>query len=154
MSLAIFKGQNRRKNSTALLKPVIALLVTLQITGCNSEAKTDKKASDAATPAPVLTVTSVNPSFKNVTQTLNVNGTIAAWDLLSVSPSVNGLKVISIFAESGDSVHKGQLLAKLDDSMLNAQLLSARARLINAEAQLAKAKQPNRSQDVTRQKEA
>ncbi len=152
MSAKMEKRQHN--NGSFYLKSLMALLLTINISGCNSEAKTDKNVSEHATPAPVLTVTSIKPAYKNVTQTLNVTGTIAAWDLLSVSPSVNGLKITNIYTESGENVRKGQVLAQLDDSMLRTQLLSARARLANAEAQLAKARQPNRNQEVNRQKAA
>jgi HlyD family secretion protein len=151
-----FKIGNRHKSKNAFyLIPMFSLIVSLNLAGCKSEARTGKnQGSEMATPAPVLTVTAIKPVFKNIAQTLNVTGTIAAWDLLSVSPSVNGLKVVGINTEAGNYVHKGQVLVKLDDSMLQAQLLSARARLANAEAQLSKARQPNRSQDISRQQAA
>jgi HlyD family secretion protein len=148
--------ENRQKDHTGFyLKSIMALLLTINISACNSEAKTDKtKISDNATPAPVLTVTAVKPEYKSITTSLNVTGTIAAWDLLSVSPSISGLKIMDIYTESGNTVHKGQVLVKLDDSMIQTQLISCRARLANAEAQLAKARQPNRNQDISRQKAA
>ncbi|MBC7476424.1 MAG: efflux RND transporter periplasmic adaptor subunit [Candidatus Sericytochromatia bacterium] len=129
------------------------IFISSGVLGCNSKAK-DKKVNASSSPPPVLTVSTFKPEFKVIQKNLNVTGTLAAWDLLSISPSANGLKVIGIYAESGESVNKGQILIKLDDASLIAQLASTRARLASSQAQLDKVRNPNRSQDVLRQEAA
>lgn len=131
------------------------LLCFSVVQGCSkSESKDDKKkdASSTAKISPALTVTTESIQQKDISRTLNVTGSLAAWDMLSVKSPANGLKLLDIYVESGDYVKKGQLLVRLDDSMILAQLQSARARLANVQAQLQKAKKPNRSQEVETQK--
>lgn len=133
---------------------IIASIFSLS--SCNKDDKKDDKKDQKDTKissiAPALTVATQKVSFKEIEKKLNVTGSIAAWDMINLKSTSNGLKIIDIYAESGDYVKKGQLLVKFDDSMLLAQLKSSKARLINAEAQLSKIKNPNRNQDLEAQK--
>lgn len=131
----------------------VLFVASLGISGCKSEAKADKTTESTASKSvlPVLTVNTIKPNIKEIEKSLNVTGTIMAWDQINVQSSVNGLKVSNIYGEAGDFISKGQTLVKLDDSLLNAQLASAKASLANAEAQLAKVKNPNREQDIAGQ---
>lgn len=145
----------KHSNTRTLFKGLIVLSLGLSTYSCKSEAKIEtKNTENKVSQIPVLTVTAIQPTTKKVEKTLSVTGNLAAWDMVYVQASANGLKVMNIFADSGDYVSKGQTLVQLDDSMIRAQLASARARLANAEAQLAKAKNPNRDQDILRQKAA
>lgn len=141
-------------NKTISMMMSVLLVASLNISGCKSQAKTDNKTDSSSNKAvvPVLSVNTITPKLKEIEKYLNVTGTIMAWDQINVQAAVNGLKVSSIYSESGEFVSKGQTLVKLDDSLLRAQLLSAKASLANAEAQLAKVKNPNRTQDVAAQK--
>jgi len=123
----------------------------LILSGCKAK-EPDKKDSAQATPPPALTVSTQKVAEKKLAKKLMITGSISAWDLLSVSPTANGLKVVEIKVDAGDLVKSGQLLAKLDDSMISAQLESARSRLLSLEQQLEKALNPNRKQDLLRQK--
>jgi HlyD family secretion protein len=137
------------------LKTILVLSVSLSSYSCKSEKEAEaKKPDEKISQIPVLTVTAVNPSIQKVERTLSVTGNLSAWDMVYAQASANGLKVTKIYAESGEYVNKDQVLVQLDDSMIKAQLASANARLINAQAQLSKIKNPNRDQDVLRQKAA
>ncbi|MBC7544853.1 MAG: efflux RND transporter periplasmic adaptor subunit [Candidatus Sericytochromatia bacterium] len=98
--------------------------------------------------APVLTVATEPVELRPLVRTLAVTGSVAPWDLLSVFPAANGLRIMRVAVEEGDRVSDGQILAQLDDGVLQAQHAAARARLANAEAQLSKMRRPNRSQDI------
>ncbi|MFN8673504.1 MAG: efflux RND transporter periplasmic adaptor subunit [Candidatus Sericytochromatia bacterium] len=135
-----------------IVKPLL-IISLIAFSGCskkeNKEKKDETKTSEIA---PALTVSTEKVSLKEIEKILNVTGSIAAWDLLNIKASSNGLKIMEVYSESGDYVKKGQILVKLDDSMLQAQLQSAKARLTNVEAQLKKIKNPNRNQDIATQK--
>lgn len=99
-------------------------------------------------PAPVLTVTTEPVRFRTVHRTLDVTGGVYAQDELSIGTEAPGLRIVSVQVEEGDRVHRGQLLAQLDASVLQAQLEQDVARLHGSRASVSKAAQPNRPQDI------
>lgn len=116
---------------------------SLALAGCK---KGEPAAS--ASPAAVLTVTTEQVERKPLARTLAMTGSVAAWDPLPIMPGANGLRLLQVLAEEGQTVAKGQLLAQLDDATQKAQLAQARARAASAEANLAKMLNPTRSQDL------
>ncbi|WP_242049230.1 efflux RND transporter periplasmic adaptor subunit [Aulosira sp. FACHB-615] len=101
-------------------------------------ARQDKAVANKITPQsnPVLTVTVSPVETTRVSRTLNTTGTIAARDLIPVLPQANGLqvKIIPEDIKEGTYVKKGQVLAILDDSMLQAQMSGARAEVESKQA--------------------
>jgi HlyD family secretion protein len=65
---------------------------------------------------------------------LETSGQIVAWEEASVSVSVSGLPVAEVYVRVGDHVHKGQLLAMLDDSTVRPEVAQAEAMVARAEA--------------------
>ncbi len=100
------------------------------------------------TKIPVVTVTAQRVALRPVLRNIKVNGTIWPWDPLSIGSQVNGLTIQTILVDEGQLVKKGQVLARLDSSVLKAQLDQERARLQVNEAALSKAIQPNRIEDI------
>jgi HlyD family secretion protein len=117
------------------------------VAGIASKSRQPAAAADTK-PAAVLTVAAQTATLRPLVRTLSVTGTVAAWDLLSIYPAAQGLRIMRLAVDEGDRVQAGQLLAHLDDAALQAQLAAAQARLANAEAQLAKMRRPNRAQDI------
>ena len=101
-----------------------------------------------AAPAPVLTVSGQSASIQPIDREITVNGSISAWDPISVGAQTSGLEIISILVEEGASVRKGQVLATLDASLIKPQLESAEAQLKASLASANKALQPNRPEDI------
>ena len=107
----------------------IALLGT-QITG-------SRTAAPPAAPAAVVpgqTVTIAPATMTRVTQSVDVTGSVAAFDLLPVTAEVTGLQIKQILVEEGQTVEAGQVLAVLDNSVLKSQLNQAQADVASAEA--------------------
>ncbi|MBE9059423.1 efflux RND transporter periplasmic adaptor subunit [cf. Phormidesmis sp. LEGE 11477] len=75
------------------------------------------------------TVTTVRSQSTPIRQTIETNGTVEAFDLLSVSPRAGGLQIRSVNVREGDRVAAGQILAVLDDSVLRSQIEQARAQV-------------------------
>src|ERR1700676_1845968 len=65
---------------------------------------------------------------------LEASGQIVAWEEASVSVSVSGLPVAEVYVRVGDHVHKGQLLALLDDSTVRPEVAQAEAAVVRSEA--------------------
>ena len=79
----------------------------------------------ARAPVPVITAMATNETF---TETLEALGTAKANEAVVVTPTLEE-RVIDILFEDGDSVRKGQVLVKLDDSEARYQLEEAKAAL-------------------------
>jgi HlyD family secretion protein len=105
---------------------------------------------DAALKAapPAVTVTTAKAQKQLVDDDLVVTGSVSAWDPLSVGSEVGGLRINSVNVEEGDRVKKGQVLVTLNSALLRTQLEQAQARLSSNEANLKKAIQPIRSEDI------
>ncbi len=67
----------------------------------------------------------------NLTATVAGNSTIVAESTVDLSFQTNGT-VRRVLVEEGDIVSAGQVLAKLDDRTLQADLVSAQAKLTSA----------------------
>lgn len=102
------------------------------------------KATDNA----VLTVTIATPTLKTVDDSASLTGSVSAWDPLSIGSEVSGLRIQSVEVEEGDTVKKGQVLARLNSSVLQAQLDQTKARLASGQANLKKSVQPIRQEDI------
>ncbi len=75
-----------------------------------------------------------------ITETLAVTGTLVAREEVVVGPEVDGLRIAEILADVGDRVEQGQVLARLDGSMLRTQLAQNTAAIAKNEAMIAQVK--------------
>ncbi len=82
----------------------------------------------------ILTVTTVKATPSDVPRLLMVTGSLAAWDELPIGTQTSGLAITEVLVDEGDKVKAGQLLARFDDKVLRADLLSKEASLREAQA--------------------
>ncbi|MBX3167696.1 MAG: efflux RND transporter periplasmic adaptor subunit [Candidatus Eremiobacteraeota bacterium] len=137
--------------STAMTWALVIGLVVLAVVGLKlfaASRNAAKKPTTKATPKAVVTVSTATANYSTLPDTVVATGSVAAIDPLAVGAEVNGLKVEQIMVEEGDRVYAGQTLAVLNRSLLEAQLLQAQARLRSSQAQVSRAVQPNRPQDL------
>jgi HlyD family secretion protein len=71
----------------------------------------------------------------SITNTVTATGTIEAIQTISVGTQVSGL-IEHIYVDFNDNVKKGQVLAKLDETALKAQLEQSQSQVNQAQAQL------------------
>jgi len=90
--------------------------------------------SDAPSPKAALTVTTIKPQHSSMDKTLSANGNIAAWQEASIGAEVNGLPIREVLVNLGDSVKKGQVLARFSTTTIDADLAQAQANLAEAKA--------------------
>lgn len=107
--------------------------------------KTATVAKAPPTPPPSMTVTVAPVETTQLARTLETTGTVAAYDLLPVLPQTTGFQVKQVMASEGQRVQVGQVLAVLDNSVLQAQISGAKAQLEAALA-LVQQKQAAKSQ--------
>jgi RND family efflux transporter MFP subunit len=86
-----------------------------------------------------MTVTVASPARATWSQTLTANGSVAAWQEVSVASEANGLRLTELRAAVGDTVKAGQVLAVFDGEGVRAEVAQSRAALAEARANAAEA---------------
>ena len=99
----------------------------------------DAAPSPAAKPgatASALTVELVSADSRNWPQTLRASGAVAAWEEVVISPETGGLRISELAVNVGQRVVKGQLLVRLADDTVRAEVAKQEALVAQAEASL------------------
>jgi RND family efflux transporter MFP subunit len=100
-------------------------------------------AQKPAAPVASVTVGVTTPEITSFSRVVAATGTISARDELVIGSDASGVRLLEVLVDVGTSVKKGQLLARADDSQLQAQLAQQQAQVKNAQAENAQA-QANR----------
>lgn len=95
-------------------------------------------ANEPAAP-PARQVTLVAPHTEVWPDQIEANGNIMPWQETRVGPEIGGLRLISVLANVGDEVKKGQVLARLNADLVQIELATANAQLMEAQAALREA---------------
>ncbi|NLD55991.1 MAG: efflux RND transporter periplasmic adaptor subunit [Burkholderiaceae bacterium] len=96
-------------------------------------------ASQAAAPRPVMTVTTATPKVLDWKTRLEADGSVAAWQEVSISPEVGGFRIAEVLVNVGDRVRAGQPLATLAPTSVANDVAQQTAALAEARAALAEA---------------
>jgi HlyD family secretion protein len=100
-----------------------------------------------------LTYTTAPVTRGAVTRTVTAAGTLSPVVASTVGSQVSG-RVAEVLVDYNDRVEAGQVLARLDPTLLTAQLASARARLTAAQAEVARATATSTNARATHQRAA
>ena len=117
----------------ALLSGVAAAVLLLA--ACGDKTADAKK----ATAKPALTVTTTMPRQAMLPVTLAANGNLAAWQEAIVGAEASGLRIAEVLVNVGDSVRRGQVLARFAGDTVRADAAQAQAALAEAQASAADA---------------
>jgi RND family efflux transporter MFP subunit len=108
---------SKRRNLALFSAAILSLL-----TACGKNAPTE---APAATPL----VTVIVPGLSDVTDTVTFTGTINARDDMPISLEGDSSRIAAVLVEVGDRVRKGQVLARLNPSVIAPQVASLSAAL-------------------------
>jgi RND family efflux transporter MFP subunit len=91
---------------------------------------------NASAPAarPALTVTLVAPQSGDWPERLSANGNVAAWQEAVIGAETAGLRLQDVLVNVGDTVRRGQPIARLNDATIAADVAQTRASLAEAQA--------------------
>lgn len=128
-----FGWARTRRGKIGIGLAVLALVVA----GVTASRMSHKTVVAPIAPSQTITVSTVVQAPMG--RSLVVNGSLAAWDDLPIGAEAGGLAIVEVAVEEGDVVTKGQLLARLDDSVLKASLAQADAAVAQADAGVLKA---------------
>jgi RND family efflux transporter MFP subunit len=134
-------------------RPTVSALVlvlgvsAIALSGCGD--KKPKKAPASASAGAAQTVSVAEVSSQPIARQINATGTISPWEEVPVGAETGGLTAVSVNAEEGQVVSAGQVLVKLNDSVISAQLRQQEASVASAKATLAEANASlNRSREL------
>ena len=134
-----FQFDFRRLGKCALAS---GLLITVIACGA-------KKEQLPTTEKPVLSVMVIGPRQENWPMQIQASGNVVAWQEASIGAEIGGLKLLEVLVNVGDSVHRGQLLARMSDASVRNDLAQQKAAVEEAEANLAQArKNLDRARDL------
>lgn len=99
-------------------KLVITIVSILTLISCNGK---DAKMNDAPKKIPIIPVNAVVVEFSELDNKINTTGTILPNEEVDIKPEISG-RVVKLNFSEGSRISKGQLLIKLNDRDLKAQL--------------------------------
>ena len=131
---------HRRKVLLGGLLAVPVIVFLFARTGGTPEANGAATATPLAAARPTLSVLTVRPTPEAWPETLSAAGNIAAWQEATIGAEVSNYRIVEVRAEVGDTVRKGQVLARIDPSTTASEVAEARATVAELDATLAEAK--------------
>lgn len=102
---------------------------------------------DQAKPKLDIAQLTVPAEAKNVTLRINASGKVVPIQSVNLSPKTAGV-LVNLLVEQGDKVEAGQIIARMDNADLQAQLIGSKARLAQAQAELDKARTGSRPEQI------
>lgn len=122
-----------------VLRPAAAPADQNASTSAGASANPADSTNGTQATAAALTVDLVTPERLNWSQTLSASGSLAAWEEIVISPETGGLRIAELVVNAGQRVAKGQLLVRLADDTVRAELQKQEALVAQAEASLLQA---------------
>ena len=124
--MTFFNRLSPLRSSIATLKIASSALITWGLTlfVLPSQAADDKKVAPAKA---ALSVSTVQPVLRDLPFRLAANGNVSAWQEASIGSEANGLRLVSVNANVGDRVVKGQVLASFSTEQITAEVAQAQA---------------------------
>jgi HlyD family secretion protein len=88
---------------------------------------------------------------QNLTLRITASGTVQPVQEVNISPKQPG-RMTALYVDQGDRVEQGQILARMDDRDIRAQVVQMSGNLQQAQAQLDLAQAGNRKEDIAQAK--
>jgi RND family efflux transporter MFP subunit len=115
----------------------IAVAIAVAAAVWMSKASAPKAVAPLASRTSIPRVSVVTPGVQPVSTQVTFTGTIEARHQLPIGNSGDTGRIVAVYVQVGDRVRRGQLLARIDDSVLAPQVAQLSAALDQARAQAA-----------------
>lgn len=96
-------------------------------------------APNKAAAKPALTVSLTTPQPLDWPQVLPANGSVVAWQEAVIGPEISNYRITEVRAQVGDTVQKGQILARIASDTVASELAEASAAVAEAQASASEA---------------
>ncbi len=100
-----------------------------------------------ATPKSDIAQLTVSVQSKNLILSIIASGKVVPAQSVNLSPKTSG-RLVELRVEQGERVEQGQIVARMDDAELQAQLFQSRANLAQSQAQLNQARVGSRPEEI------
>lgn len=129
--------ENSRHRSNRLVHRVLATaIVTCWVGVAQVSAEEQAKTEGAA----ALTVVAVKPETKDWPETVPATGWLKPWHEAVIESETSGLRITEVLADVGSVVKKGDILVRLNQETVIADLRKEEAAVVSKQASLTKAK--------------
>ena len=128
---------------------IVLTIVATNLLGSRQAQSPAQVPPAAESPLPSTSVTVAEVETGSINRTLEATGTVDASEMIEVGAQETGLKIEQVLVDEGDFVKKGQRMAILDRSLLEAQLAQGKAAVAEAEARLAELQAGARSEEIS-----
>jgi len=126
-----------RKTRIALAVAVLVVVVAFLFSRPESKPAEPPK---AAATRPALTVSLIAPERFDWPLVLPANGNVVAWQEAIIGPEIANYRITEVRVQVGDSVKKGQVLARIASDTVASELAEARAAVAELEASVTEAR--------------
>ncbi|MET4682349.1 efflux RND transporter periplasmic adaptor subunit [Brevundimonas faecalis] len=114
-----------------------AVSLTLALAACGGHGDDKSKAGEKSG-ASRQTVSVATAASVALPRAVVASGSVSAWEEVPVGAETGGLTAVGVFVDEGSYVRQGQVLVKLNDALLQAQLRQQQAAVQTAEANAAR----------------
>lgn len=122
-----------KQGRVALTGAVIVVFSIILIAKSNRGERQEQETAPPA-PAPALSVVMTRARVSTLPIRIPATGNIAAWQEATIGTEVEGLRLTEVKVNVGDTVRRGQVLARFRPDMMAAELAEARALVAQAKA--------------------
>lgn len=149
--------ENKKGNGLILgiLIGIIGTMIGLKIINGNPTPETTPASSPIATETTntTQTISTTTAQIKQTDRKIEATGTVSPYELIPVMSQSSNLQIKEVLVDETDIVTQGQVLIRLDDSILQAELKQAEAGVAQAQARLAEVKAGTRKEELQRARE-
>ena len=126
---------NFQSSSPLLRQSALGLLITasLGLAACGGD-----KPQDKAQPKSLQSVSAATATTLDLPRVVVASGTVSAWEEVPVAAETGGMTATAVYVDEGTYVRQGQVLVKMNDALLRAQLSQQQASVQSAEANSAR----------------
>ena len=117
---------------------ILAAAAALTLSACGGHGEDKSKAGDKPAGASRQTVSAATAIEQALPRVIVASGSVSAWEEVPVGAETGGLTAVGVYVDEGSYVRQGQVLVKLNDALLQAQLRQQQAAVETAEANAAR----------------
>lgn len=135
---------HRNRSAAPWILGVAGLLAATSLTACNGSRQRASGSDSAASGRRQQTVV---VAAQTITPVITASGKIVPQQIVNLSPKASG-RLMALYVDQGARVHRGDVVARMDDQEVRASVAEAKASLAQAQARLALLRAGNRPEEI------